>query len=170
MLASREPLSTIMRRLTIFHLRFCERYIWNQRISCLRFRVNRLLCGIQLARIVFGYESFSIKHLVIDLSSVDRDCVPILARLVSLTLYVLDLSYDDEEESNYAILDQFFSQCDGIRNLTLRQIDFGEYPTSQTIKGGFYRLSQLSQVSRRSENVCGVRPNSQSSRIQQSYL
>jgi hypothetical protein len=39
-----------------------------------------LMCGIQLTRIVFGYESFSIKHLELDLKMVAREYIPILSR------------------------------------------------------------------------------------------
>jgi hypothetical protein len=107
-----------------------------------------LMSGIQLSRIVFGSDAFSIKHLVIDLRLVDQDNIPILARLVSHTLRNLELNFDEgeESESHYATLDQFFSQCHGIRNLKLRFFDFADNPSniSQTIKDGFYRLSQLS--------------------------
>jgi hypothetical protein len=106
-----------------------------------------LLCGIQLTRIAFGYDAYSIKHLVIDLYSVNRNYIPILARLVSPTLRTLDLDYFGvETSSHYVALDQFFSQCDGIRNLKLNYFDFGDNPSniSQTIKEGFYQLSQLS--------------------------
>jgi hypothetical protein len=103
-----------------------------------------LLCGIQLSRLVFGYESYSIKvirHLMLDLGFVNQEYVTILARLVSNTLRNLEIC-----GSNYAYLDQFFSQCQGIRNLSLIYFDFGEDPTiiSQSLKDGFYRLSQLS--------------------------
>jgi hypothetical protein len=106
-----------------------------------------LMCGIQLTRIVFGYKSFSIKHLVIDLRFVKRAHIPILTRLVSPTLYTLEINFsrDEESESSYAILDQFFSQCQGIRNLKLTSFNFGDESASisQTIKDGFNRLSQL---------------------------
>jgi hypothetical protein len=73
----------------------------------------------------------------------------------------------EESEICYAILNQFFSQCRGIRNLNLESFDFGVDQSSipQTINDGFYRLSQLNL--RRSGNVCGVRPNFQSSIVQQ---
>jgi hypothetical protein len=107
-----------------------------------------LMCGIQLSRIVFGYEAYSIKHLELDLELVNREYVPILARLVSSTLCTLEISFINVGEAGgcYAILDQFFSQCHGIRNLKLLWFNFGDDPTtiSQTIKDGFYRLSQLS--------------------------
>jgi hypothetical protein len=107
-----------------------------------------LMCGIQLTRIVFVYEAFSIKHLDIELRLVAREYIPILARLVSTTLRTLELRFDGERgsASHYATLDQFFSQCHGIRNLKLRFFEFGDDPSfiSQTIKEGFYRLSQLS--------------------------
>jgi hypothetical protein len=105
-------------------------------------RVYRsLMCGIQLTRIVFGYDVFSIKHLEIDFDIVSNNCLAILARLISPTLHTLDISFAD-----YEILDQFFSHCRGIRNLKLQYFDFGDDLAliSQTIKGGFYQLSQLS--------------------------
>jgi hypothetical protein len=106
------------------------------------------MCGSQLSRIVFGYEAFSIKHLVFDVRLVDQEYIPILSRLFSTTLCTLEVSFtrDDESESCYEILDQFFSQCPGIRNLKLNFFDFGVDPASisQTIKDGFCRLSQLS--------------------------
>jgi hypothetical protein len=77
-----------------------------------------LLCGIQLTRIVFGYESFSIKHLTLNLRMVDQEYIPILAQLVSSSLRTLDLSFlGVESETHYEILDHFISQCSGIRNL-----------------------------------------------------
>jgi hypothetical protein len=104
-----------------------------------------LLCGIQLSRIVFGYEAYSIKHLVIDLRLVGQDNIPILARLVSTTLHTLEATFYNSGGYvvHYAILDQFFSRCRGIRNLKLKWFDFGVDPSniSQTIKEGFYRLS-----------------------------
>jgi hypothetical protein len=100
-----------------------------------------LLCGIQLSRIVFGYESFSIKHLELNDLGSKLEYVTILARSVSTTLRNLKICC-----SNYAHLDQFFSQCKGIRNLSIIYFDFGDDPTniSQSLKDGFYRLSQLS--------------------------
>jgi hypothetical protein len=68
----------------------------------------------------------------------------------SLRLFTPWISdFEEEEESSgvcYAILDQFFSQCQGIRNLKIMCFNFGDDPstTSQIIKDGFYRLSQLS--------------------------
>jgi hypothetical protein len=106
------------------------------------------LCGIQLTRIVFGYEAYSIKHLELNLRSVNRDYIPAISRLISPTLLSLELDFEEEEESGvcYSILDEFFSQCQGIRNLKLRCFDFGYDSSSfsQTIKDGFYRLFQLS--------------------------
>jgi hypothetical protein len=106
------------------------------------------MCGIQLSRIVFGNESFSIKHLNFVLSFVSQEYVTILARLVSPTLRTLELRFDGERgsASHFAILDQFFSQCHGIRNLELMCFDFGDDPVSisHAIKDGFYQLSQLS--------------------------
>jgi hypothetical protein len=106
------------------------------------------LCGIQLTRIVFGSEAYSIKHLNLDLGLLDGEHIHILAQLVSTALRTLELSFYDSGGSvvHYAILDQFFSQCNGIRNLNLQDFDFGENPASisQTIKTGFYQLSQLS--------------------------
>jgi hypothetical protein len=107
---------------------------------------KRLLCGIQLTRIVFGYNVFSIKHLVIDLGFGNRAYIPILARMVAPNLRTLELDYFGvETSSHYVALDQFFSQCRGIRNIKLNRFYFGEESTSisQTIKDGFYRLSQL---------------------------
>jgi hypothetical protein len=106
-----------------------------------------LMCGIQLSRIVFGYEAYSIKHLDLKLRLVDRMHIPILARLASPTLRTLELDlYGVESGICYAILDQFFSRCNGIRNLKLIWFNFGDDPTiiPQSIKEGFYRLSQLS--------------------------
>jgi hypothetical protein len=109
-----------------------------------------LMCGIELTRIVFGYEAFSIKHLVIDLRCAEREFIPNLVRLVATSLCTLEISfiYVGEAGGRYAILDQFFSQCHRIRNLKLQDFDFGDDPSfiSQTIKDGFYRLSQLSIV------------------------
>jgi hypothetical protein len=105
------------------------------------------ICGIQLMRIVFGHESFSIKHLELDLELVPQKYIHLLARIVP-SLRTLDLSFKYREESGvcYAILDLFFSQCNGIRNLKLVIFDFGDDSSSisQTIKDGFYQLSQLS--------------------------
>jgi hypothetical protein len=97
-----------------------------------------LICGIQLSRIVFGYESFSIKHLELEL--VGQEYVTILDQLVSTTLRNLKIYC-----SNYAYLDQFFSQCQGIRNLSLNCFDFGVDPTiiSQSLKDGLI-LSNVS--------------------------
>jgi hypothetical protein len=107
----------------------------------------RLLCGIQLTRIVFGY-AFSIKHLELYLRLIDPEHILILSRLLSPTLRTLEITFDENEESSihYSILDQFFSHCKGIRNLKLNYFDVGDDPYSitQTIKDGFYRLSQLS--------------------------
>jgi hypothetical protein len=58
-----------------------------------------LMCGIQLTRVVFGNEAFSIKHLNLDLGFVKRDYIPILSRLISPSLCTLGLTFDDEEES-----------------------------------------------------------------------
>jgi hypothetical protein len=108
------------------------------------------MCGIQLSRIVFGYEAFSIKHLCLDLRYAEREFVPILTRLVASTLRNLELFFNNMGGSigHFAILDQFFSQCNVIRNLKLQEFDFGFDPASisLTIKDGFYRLSQLSIV------------------------
>jgi hypothetical protein len=70
----------------------------------------RLLCGIQLTRIVFGYKSFSIKHLVIDLRFVKRAHIPTLTRLVSPTLHTLEINFSGDRQSivHYEILDLFF--------------------------------------------------------------
>jgi hypothetical protein len=107
-----------------------------------------LLCGIQLTRTVFVYEAYSIKHLDIELRLVDRMHIPILARLVAPNLRTLKIHFVYGEEAGicYAILDQFYSRCNGIRNLKLREFDFGVDSSyiSQTIKEGFYRLYQLS--------------------------
>jgi hypothetical protein len=105
-----------------------------------------LMCGIQLSRIVFGCDAFSIKHLTIDVCRFDRDYLPILARLISTTLRSLDISFNGVSEFHYETLDQFFSRYHGIRNLKLAGFDFGVDPASFTknIKDGFYRLSQLS--------------------------
>jgi hypothetical protein len=84
---------------------------------------------------------------VIDLRLIDPEQITILARLVSTTLRTLKLYFVYVEESilHYSILDQLFSHCQGIRNLTLDLFDFGDDPSSisQIIKDGFYRLSQL---------------------------
>jgi hypothetical protein len=107
-----------------------------------------LMCGIQLTRIVFGYEAYSIKNLVIDVSLVDREYIPILARMISPTLHTLEATFYNLGGSvvHFAILDQFFSQCSGIRNLKLKWFDFRDDASSitQNINDGFYRLSQLS--------------------------
>jgi hypothetical protein len=58
-----------------------------------------LMCGIQLSRIVFVCDAFSIKHLVFDASLVDRVYIPILSRLISPTLHTLELSFAEDEES-----------------------------------------------------------------------
>jgi hypothetical protein len=110
--------------------------------------VYSLMCGIQLTRIVFGYEAYSIKHLELYLRLIDPEHIPILSRLLSPTLHTLDLDFEEVEESEvcYAILDQIFSQCQGIRNLKLQYFYLKDDPASitQTIKTGFYQLSQLS--------------------------
>jgi hypothetical protein len=97
---------------------------------------------------VFGYEAHSIKHLELYLGLIDCAYVPILSRSLSPTLHTLDLDFEEEEESGvcYSILDEFFSQCQGIRNLKLQGFDFGDDHAhiSQNISDGFYRLSQLS--------------------------
>jgi hypothetical protein len=111
---------------------------------------NSLMCGIQFTRIVFGYESFSIKHLKLYLRLDDPGHIPILSRLASSTLQTLHLIFAGARgsASHYATLDQFFSQCHRILNLKLQAIDFGDDPASisRTIKDGFYGLSQLSLI------------------------
>jgi hypothetical protein len=65
------------------------------------------------------------------------------------TLRSLDLDYFGvETSSHYVALDQFFSQCVGIRNLRNYYFYFKDDPSyiTQNIKDGFYRLSRLSIV------------------------
>jgi hypothetical protein len=67
--------------------------------------VYSLMCGIQLTRVVFGYEAYSIKHLDLKLRLVKRMHIPILARLASPTLRTLELYlYGEESGICYAIL------------------------------------------------------------------
>jgi hypothetical protein len=109
---------------------------------------ERSICSRLLKEIVCGADSLClINHLAVDLEFVDRKYIPILARLVSSTLRTLELDYFGIETlSHYVALDEFFARCHAIRNIKLSFFDFGIEPASisQTIKDGFYRLSQLS--------------------------
>jgi hypothetical protein len=108
--------------------------------------LSSLMCGIQLSRIVFGYEAYSIKHFELQLRLVDPEYIPTIARILAPSLRTLDLSFEWVESGNcYAILAKFFSQCHGIRNIRLECFDFGVDPTSMphSIKEGFYRICQL---------------------------
>jgi hypothetical protein len=77
-------------------------------------KTERWVCGRLLKEIVCGAESlFVINYLEIDLEFVDREYIPILARCSSSALRSLELYFTGISGSMdcYAILDQFFSQC-----------------------------------------------------------
>jgi hypothetical protein len=117
---------------------------------------ERWVCGRLLKEMMCGSEGMSsIKHLVIYLQLVDSEYVSFLARSVTSSLKTLKLSFELEERNRweepeicFLILNQFFSQCHGIRNLRLEYFDFGDDPSliSQSTKDGFLRYSQLSLV------------------------
>jgi hypothetical protein len=133
--AWRPPLQDVQRSQTLIRMNTRER-IYAQ-----------WLCGVQLTRVVFGSETFAIKNLAIDLNIVKKEYIPVLAGLIARALRTLEITFEFVvgSASYYEILNQFFSRCEGIRNLKLNRFRFGTDRSliSQTIKEGFYRLSEL---------------------------
>ena len=105
-------------------------------------------CGVQLSRFVYGGAFWSIKSLKLDIDRIDPAFIHILARLISSTLCTLSLDFSQSgfHYENLLTLEQFFSQCHKIRNLSITRFYFRDDPSSisQPIKEGFFRLSQLS--------------------------
>jgi hypothetical protein len=116
-------------------------------------RVSRI-CGYRLNSLVFGSSSFQISSLSFHVSRFVDDHIPLIAQIVSPTLFSLEIlchGLDGDHEPNVdflvclEILEIFFSRCRSIRNLRLDHFDLGDYPgeISPVIKEGFSRLKQL---------------------------
>jgi hypothetical protein len=111
-------------------------------------KIEPFICGLQLRSIV-RLESYTIKHLSLDLTRVGADYIPFLARFTSPTISCLEISCRNIDSSKcYEALKVFFNQCDGILNLNLEYFDFGDDPAyiTQIMKDGFIRLKHLNLV------------------------
>jgi hypothetical protein len=115
--------------------------------------MERFFCGMQLKKIVFGFEQYSIKDL--DMRQIGIDYIRVMAQTVARTLSSLCLRFkrpaeeeDDESDQDcYEVVEAYFSSCHEIRYLRLDYFDFGDDPFSlSTIKDGFRRLTSLEVV------------------------
>jgi hypothetical protein len=121
-----------------------------------RVRFFGIICGLNLKSIIFGFESFSIERLELDLNFIELSFIEIVVGFVSSTLGSLLIEcvvspwppHIAPSSTAYAILDKFFSSCAEIRTLKLSYFGFGVDPASMTqvIKKGFSLLRQLSLV------------------------
>jgi hypothetical protein len=108
-------------------------------------RIENFICGLHLRSIV-GLERCTIKCLFLDLNSVGKEYIPLIAGVIAPTLSILWIGCSGIDSSVcYDTLDVFFEQCDGIRNLPLEDFDFGDDPASisQSLRNGMSRLRQF---------------------------
>jgi hypothetical protein len=119
-----------------------------KRISKNNGRIEPFICGLHLQSIV-GLERCTIKHLVLGISSIGKEFIHLISRVVAPNLSNLLLCCNGVDPSEcYDALGVLFELCEGIRNLCLDEFDFGIDPAaiSQIVKDGFGRLRQLSFV------------------------
>jgi hypothetical protein len=107
--------------------------------------IERVICGLHLRPIV-GLECYTIKHLQLEMEFVEKEYISLIARAVAPTLSSLWIGcFSNASEKCIEVLDIFFEECDGIRDLHLDFFDFGYDPSSisSSMKDGFNRLRQL---------------------------
>jgi hypothetical protein len=111
--------------------------------------IEKVTCGLHLRTIV-GLEMYTIKHIIVDIEFVGKECIPLIARLASPALSSLALTDLEVDSSEcYEALAVFLEQCDGILALRLQSFDVGDgsFDIPQVVRNRSGQLSQLELLS-----------------------
>jgi hypothetical protein len=116
--------------------------IINSRVKIDYRRLKSLISGFLLNYLVLGSSSIQISTLSLQVGLIQKEYIPLIARIVAPTISSLDIRINGSNvDGCYEIMEIFFSQCQWIRNLRLDGVRFGGDADvlTPTIKEGFSR-------------------------------